>query len=176
MFGWKACTNTWKLNWNISMITDVLNLREKFLPGSGFEPGSPALCPGALTHSHPDNSILITYLSQSESKCMWKLCKLMVFWHRLYSVFTYIYSHLIKKDICECQNVSFKLACVCVCLMSEDLYIFSSFLSYCCAIHTLVLSFPRDFKVILSSEQSSPSYMPKSIATQITFLDGQVGY
>ena len=32
----------------------VVNLRETFLPGPGFEPESTALCTGALTNSHPD--------------------------------------------------------------------------------------------------------------------------
>jgi len=30
-------------------------------------------------------------------------------WHCLYPVFTYIYSLLIEKDICDHQNVSVKL-------------------------------------------------------------------
>ena len=40
-------------------------------------------------------------------------------------VFTYIYSLLIEKDICDCQNVSIKLPCVCVCLLPGDLFIVS---------------------------------------------------
>ena len=43
----------------------------------------------------------------------------------LYYVFTYIYSLLIEKDICDRQNVSIKLPCVYVCLSSRDLFIFS---------------------------------------------------
>ena len=46
-------------------------------------------------------------------------------WHLLYCVFTYIYSLLIEKDICDRQNISIKLPCVCVCLSSGDLFIFS---------------------------------------------------
>ena len=52
----------------------------------------------------------------------------------LYHVFTYIYSLLIKKYICDCRNVSIKLLCVCVCLLPRDVVIFSigvsSFFSY----------------------------------------------
>ena len=33
-------------------------------------------------------------------------------WPCLYCMFTYIYSLLIKKDICDCQNISIKLPCV----------------------------------------------------------------
>ena len=32
---------------------------------------------------------------------------------------------LIEKDICDCQNISMKLPCVCVCLLSGNLFIFS---------------------------------------------------
>ena len=35
-------------------------------------------------------------------------------WHRHYHVFTYIYSLLIEKDICDHWNISFKFPCVCV--------------------------------------------------------------
>jgi hypothetical protein len=49
-------------------------------------------------------------------------------------VFTNIYSLLIEKDIRDCQNVSIKVLCVCVCLSSGDLFIFSvkvsTFFSY----------------------------------------------
>ena len=30
-------------------------------------------------------------------------------WHQIYCVFTYIYSLLIEKDLCDCQNISVKL-------------------------------------------------------------------
>ena len=36
-------------------------------------------------------------------------------------------SFLIEKDICDCQNISIKLLCVCVCLSSGDLLIFCKF-------------------------------------------------
>jgi hypothetical protein len=69
-------------------------------------------------------------------------------WRRLYHVFTYIYSLLIEKDICDRRNVLVKLPCVCVCLLSRDLLIFSlrvsSFFSYFfCVIHISVLFFPH---------------------------------
>ena len=46
-------------------------------------------------------------------------------WHHLYHVFPYIYSLQIKKDICDRRNISIKLLCVCVCLWSGELFIFS---------------------------------------------------
>ena len=55
-------------------------------------------------------------------------------WHHVYRVFTYIYSLLIEKDTCDHQNISFKLPCVYVCLLSRDLFILlvkvPSFFSY----------------------------------------------
>ena len=52
----------------------------------------------------------------------------------LYCVFTYIYSHLMEKDICDCRNISVNFLCVYVCHSSRDLFIFlvrvSSFFSY----------------------------------------------
>jgi hypothetical protein len=55
-----------------------------------------------------------------------------------YHVSIYIYSLLIKKDICDRQ----KFLCVCVCLSSRDLFNFLT-LPFLCVIHTSVLSFPR---------------------------------
>jgi hypothetical protein len=46
-------------------------------------------------------------------------------WRHLYHIFTYIYSIVIEKDICNCQNVSVKFPCVYVCLLSGDLFVFS---------------------------------------------------
>ena len=43
-------------------------------------------------------------------------------WCHLYHMFTYIYSLLIKKDICNFLNISNKFLCVYVCL-SSDLFI-----------------------------------------------------
>ena len=61
-----------------------------------------------------------------------------------FSEFTYIYSLLIKKDICVHWNVSVKVLFVYVCLSSGDLLIFSvrvsSLFSYSCVIPTLVIS------------------------------------
>ena len=55
-------------------------------------------------------------------------------WCCLYRVFTYIYSLLIEKNICDHQNILAKLSCVYVCLSTTDLFIFSvrvsSFFSY----------------------------------------------
>ena len=50
-----------------------------------------------------------------------------VTWRRYYLVFTYIYTILIQKDICDCRNVSVKLPCVYVCLSSGDLLSFPYF-------------------------------------------------
>ena len=55
----------------------------------------------------------------------------------LYCVFTCIYSLLIEKDICDCQNISIKLPCVYLCLSSGELFIFSvrfPLYSYFCVI------------------------------------------
>ena len=77
----------------------------------------------------------------------------------LFCVFTYIYSFLIEKDICDHRNVSIKIPCVSVCLSSEPLFIYSvrvsSFFSYFYIIRTWVLSFPRGLTVFISSIQSS---------------------
>ena len=42
-----------------------------------------------------------------------------------FGVITYIYSLLIDKDICDCQNVSCNLPCVYLCFSSGDLFAFS---------------------------------------------------
>jgi len=71
-------------------------------------------------------------------------------WCHLYCVFSYIYSLLIERDICDCWNVSVKLLCVYVYLSSEDLFIFSvrvsSFFSYFCVM-----------RIYLSWSQFTPS-------------------
>ena len=69
--------------------------------------------------------------------------------HRCLShVFMYIYSLLIEKDICDRQNVLIKLPCVCVCLLSGNLFIFlvivSSFFSY------IVNMLSLHFKILLT--------------------------
>ena len=65
-------------------------------------------------------------------------------WCHLYCMFTYIYSFLIEKEICDCRNLSVKLPCIYMCLSFGNLFIFSlnvfSFFSYFRVIHTLVLS------------------------------------
>ena len=50
----------------------------------------------------------------------WHLSKTLS-WHHLYPVFTYFYSLLIEKDICDHQNILNMFLCVCVCLSSGDL-------------------------------------------------------
>ena len=66
-------------------------------------------------------------------------------------MFTYISSLLIKKDICDRLKVSVKLPCVCVCLLSGDLFILSVIVSSSFSylfffIHTSVLSYPHSVK------------------------------
>ena len=48
----------------------------------------------------------------------------------LIRVYTYIYTLLIDKSICDCWNVSIKLQCVCVCFSPGDLFIFSIRVSF----------------------------------------------
>ena len=52
----------------------------------------------------------------------------------LYREFTYFYTLLIEKGICDCWNVSVKLPCIYLCLSSRDIFIFpvrvSCFFSY----------------------------------------------
>ena len=61
----------------------------------------------------------------------WKFYKTLMC---LYHVFTYIYSLLKEKEVCDHRNVTIKLPCVCVCLSPRDIFIFSvivsSFFSY----------------------------------------------
>ena len=51
-------------------------------------------------------------------------------WCCLYHVFTNIYSLLIEKDSWDHWNISIRLLCVFVCLLSRDLPFFSYFLGY----------------------------------------------
>ena len=59
-------------------------------------------------------------------------------------LFTYTYSLLIVKDICDCRNVLVKLSCVYVCLSSGDPFKFSvrvsPFFPCFCVIRNSVLS------------------------------------
>ena len=68
------------------------------------------------------------------SQPLWLHFSKTLMWRHLYCVFIYIYSLLIEKNICDHQNVSIKLPCVFVCLLSGDLFIFlvrvSSFFPY----------------------------------------------
>ena len=65
-------------------------------------------------------------------------------WHHLYYVFTYIYSLLIEKGICDCRNVSIKFVNAYLFLSSGDPFIFSArfshFILIFSVIHTSVLS------------------------------------
>jgi hypothetical protein len=81
----------------------------------------------------------------------WWLLLETVTWCHHYSVFTYIYSLVIEKDLCEYRNISVKFLCallVYLCLSSRDLFIFSvrvsPFYSYLCVICTSVLPFTCD--------------------------------
>ena len=64
-----------------------------------------------------------------------------------YRVFTYVYSLLIEKDICDCQNIQNKFPCVCVCVpflrrsLHFSVRVFPFFPIFY-VIRTLVLSFP----------------------------------
>ena len=93
--GGNAHTNTWKLNWNVSTITDV-------------------------------------FLDQKRVN----VCEHTVKTASCGTVFTMCsYSLLIKKDICDRQNISVKLPCVCVSFVRRSLHFFlvgrvSSFFSY----------------------------------------------
>ena len=74
-------------------------------------------------------------------------------------VFTYIYSLLIEKDICDCRNVSIKLSCVCVSLLPEN-FIFSvrvsSFFSYfLCYVLNLSVIFLVTSSLFIGKELSS---------------------
>jgi len=54
----------------------------------------------------------------------WLLLSETARWRHLYRVFTYTYSVMIEKDICDCQNVSVKLPFVYVCFAFGDFFIF----------------------------------------------------
>jgi SRP40, C-terminal domain. len=67
-------------------------------------------------------------------------------------VFTYIYSLLIEKDICDCQNVSIKLLCVCVCLSPRDLFMFSVRVSHLLCypyFSTFLSKWSLNYKIVL---------------------------
>ena len=80
--------------------------------------------------------------------------------YRLYCVFTYIYSLLIKKDICDRQNISIKFPCVCVCLSLRDLFILSLSVSRFCSYFLLliILKFCFTLKVPAESFESVTIY------------------
>ena len=80
-------------------------------------------------------------------------------WHHLYCVFTYMYSLLIEKDLCECQNVSIKLLCALSC---EDIFIFSvsvsPFYTYICVIYIYTYTHTPE-----KLTKSSPNYIQTEV-------------
>ena len=71
----------------------------------------------------------------------------------IYCVFTYIYSLLIKKDICDHWNISVSFHCLCMSFIRRSLHFFSKsffflFLLFC-VIHTLVLPFTCNLFLII---------------------------
>jgi len=74
---------------------------------------------------------------------------------RLYCVFTYTYSLLNERDICDCWNILVKLPCVYVCLSSGDLFILSvrvsSFFSYFWLIRISLLQYITYLNILGSS-------------------------
>jgi hypothetical protein len=73
-------------------------------------------------------------------------------WYCLYCVFTYIYSLLIERDICDCQNISVKCPCVYVYVSSGDLFIYlvrvSSFFSYIFNTNHTYTNFETDLEIL----------------------------
>jgi hypothetical protein len=67
--------------------------------------------------SHPE----ISSFFRSESPLF---IFIFVTWRHLYRMLTCIYSLLIEKGLRECQNVSVKIPCICLCLSSEYFFIF----------------------------------------------------
>jgi hypothetical protein len=90
----------------------------------------------------------IWYLSVGLSEKIPRFLIFWAMWNHLYNVFTYIYSLMIEKDICDCQNISIKLLCVYLCLSFGDLFVFSvrvfSFYLYFCKTHVEMFWFHRD--------------------------------
>ena len=78
-------------------------------------------------------------------------------------VFTYIYSRLTEKDICDCRNVPVKLPHVYLCLSLEELFIFL----------VTVSSFYYQFCVIRISELSIYLYIPIGGSFTSVFLCGR---
>ena len=71
--------------------------------------------------------------------------------HHLYCVFTYIYSLLTEKDICDYQNISVKLLYVYVCSSSEDLFIFLFYIFcviYTFSFHLVSIWLIRDYTIM----------------------------
>ena len=106
----------------------------------------------------------------------WQILKT-VMWHRLYCVFTYIYSLKIEKGLCECRNLSVKYPCallVFLCLSSRGLFIFlvrvSPFSSYFCIrdiFHSLHISPSSPQNIITPTYDTTFSSFCSSIALWI---------
>jgi hypothetical protein len=92
-----------------------------------------------------------------ENKCMWTHCESGAIFTVCSHIF--IYSLLIEKDLCECQNISVKFQCVYLCLLIGDLFIclvrVSSFYFYLCVIRILVLSLVRWSLIMFTSNQNA---------------------
>ena len=72
---------------------------------------------------------MITDVKRCKDGTTWQLWKggyfsETVMWCHLYCVFTYIYSLLIEKDICDCWNVSVEIPCLCVAFIRRSLHFF----------------------------------------------------
>ena len=89
----KAHTNTWKLNWNVLTIPNVF-LNQKRVN----------VCEHMVKKA-PHESFPVSYP-------LWWHFSNTLMWCRLFHVFTYFYSLLIEKDICDRRNISIKLLCV----------------------------------------------------------------
>ena len=113
--------------WNISVLHN-LPLISIILPATMLNSPINSFCPldTALVITSDDfHSISPSTLPLPVLHLLWWHFFKTLTWHSLDYVFTYIYSLLTEKDTCDRWNISFKLPCVCVCLLSGDLFIFS---------------------------------------------------
>ena len=98
------------------IITKSRKRKRKLLPKKWRDPRTKAI------HKHTE---MLQWLQMSFSlRGEVNLCEHMIKTAPCESVFRYINSLPIKKDICDRQNVLVKLSCVCVCLSFRDLFIF----------------------------------------------------
>ena len=91
-------------------------------------------------------------------------------WHCLYRLFTYFYSLLIEKDICDRPNVSVKTLCIYVCFSSGDLVIFlikvSPLFSYCSASITVSLLLQLIKAKVLAESSGFLSILSRSLSSK----------